>query len=163
MRRALIDNEPIRRVRIHPSTTATRQTSNFGLSSPSDAISFGEADAILDELEVNFGVTVDDRKREWRTGSDGGGRGGGGGGDGRERGGYGGDGGGYGHDRGGGGGGYERGGRERGGGGGYTRAPDDDGTPVDTGAVSALIAERLECKKERLFDEARADLILAQP
>ena len=144
----------------------------------------GEADEIRDELEVNFGVTVDDRKREWRTGGYGGGRGGGGGGGGRERerGGSGGGGGGGGRDRGGGGGGYERGGRERGGGGytrrpgeiiaslndrapddcGYTRAPDDDGTPVDAGAVSALIAERLECKKKRRFDEARADLVLAQ-
>ena len=46
--------------------------------------SCGEADAIRDQLRIDFGVSVDDREREWRTGGQ---RGGGGGGRDRDRGG----------------------------------------------------------------------------
>ena len=69
----------------------------------------------------------------------------------------------YNYDRGGGGGGrdYGRGGRSSFGGGrrdrfAYSRAPDDDGSPVDEAAVYALLAERGECKKFRRFDDADA-------
>ena len=69
----------------------------------------------------------------------------------------------YNYDRGGGGGGrdYDRGGRSSFGGGrrdrfAYSRAPDDDGSPVDEAAVYALLAERGECKKFRRFDDADA-------
>ena len=38
----------------------------------------------------------------------------------------------------------------------YERAQDDDGSSVDVAAVDALLAERVQMKRRRLFDEADA-------